>query len=297
VKTSFTKRSLVAAFALAVLFGAGLALAGTASVTLGPAGPQPATVTVQWGDTVVFSNGDGEAHGVTIPRITVESPSLAPGASWAQVFDGRTGNYIFRQTGTRSFGGTVVVQLTGGVTMTATPAVLTYGKRVTFRGTALAGFPVKLEHLPAGTSGAWIERSTVQAGSDGSWSTSLVPETGGRYRASAAADQLRSPVVSVGLRPRISVTAPKRAPAGRVVTVRARIAPAGAAVTADLERYDTARRRWTRVDRRRVDRAGSVSFRWRVVAGRSRLRVQLTRSALRSGFEPTTGAAVSVSGS
>jgi plastocyanin len=287
---------LAACLGLASLFGAGLALAGTSSVTLGSAGPQPPTVTAQWGDTVLFTNGGGEAHGVTIPRLTVASPSIAPGASWTHVFDGRTGNYIFRQTGARNFAGAIVVQLTGQVTMAATPATVTYGNRVTFRGTALAGFPVRLEELPTGQSGAWIERSTVEASTVGAWSTSLVPQIGGRYRASAAADQLRSPVLSVRVRPRIWLTVPRRAPAGRLVTVRVRVAPAGAAINADLERYDASRRRWVRADRRRLDRAGNASFRWRVVRGRSQLRVQLLRAGVRPGFESATGVAVSVTG-
>lgn len=301
MKASFQKYPIAAPLAgllaLAALFGGGLALAGTVAVTLGSAGPQPSTVTVQWGDTVSFTNADAEAHGVTIPRITVASPSIAPGASWSQVFDGRTGNYVFRQTGARSFGGTIVVQLTGRVTMTARPAIVTYGKGVSFRGSALAGFPVKVEELLAGQSGEWTERATAQAGPDGAWSAALVPEMGGRYRATAAADQLRSPVVSVRVRPRISIAVPRRTRTGQLVTVRGRIAPPAAAISANLERYDSSRRRWVRVAGRRVDRAGNVAFRWRAMRGRSLLRVQLPRTGLRTGFEPASGIAVSVTGS
>jgi plastocyanin len=290
-------RRTVLALALVSLGGAGYAIAAVGSVTLTAAGPQPATVTVNWGDTVLFSNGDGEPHGVSIPRATVGSPPIAPGANWAHVFDDRSGSYIFRQTGTRNFAGTVVVQLTGQVTIARTPATVTYGNRVAFRGTALPGFPVKLEQLTFGETGSWTERTTVQAGADGAWSASFAPEIGARYRASAAADQLRSPLVSVGVRPRISLLVARRVRAGRTVGVRARIAPAAAAVVVDLERYDAARRRWLRVGRGRPTAAGAVTFRWRAERGRTLLRVQLLRTSVHRGFEPVKGAAVVVVGS
>jgi hypothetical protein len=291
------RAKLAAALALSGLFGAGLAFAGTTTVSLTAAGPQPGTVTVQWGDTVSFANASGGSPVVTIPRATVASPAIPPGGSWAYAFDGRSGNYVFRQTGgQRDFGGTVVVQLNGRVTMTARPETVTFGGRVAFRGTALAGFPVKLEQQSAGQGGQWTEQLTVPAAADGAWSASVVPQIGSRYRASAAADQLRSQTVFVRVRPRITVTVPRRAVAGRLVTVRARIAPAGAATSADLELYEPARRRWARVERRRVARSGLVSFRWRVPKGRSRLRVELFRTGLTNGFEPATGRPVSVIG-
>ena len=296
MRALYKPRTLAFAGGLAAIFVSGLAFAATTGVTLGPAGPQPATVTVQWGDTVSFANAGGEAQSVTIPRLTVASPAIPPGASWAQVFNGRTGNYIFRQTGTRNFSGAVVVQLTGSVTMSAKPSVVSYGKRVALAGKSLAGFPVKVEQQPAGQAGTWTERVTVQAGADGAWSTSVLPVIGGRYRASAAADQLRSTVVSVGVRPRISLVAPRRVSAGRRVPVRARIAPAGAASSADLERYDAGRRRWVREDRRRVGPGGTVAFRWSAVKGRSLLRVQLFRVGMRTGFEPASTRPIAVTG-
>ena len=287
---------VAAALGLVGSFGAGVALAATVTVTLGPSGPQPATVTVQWGDTVTFANGDSAAHSVEIPRLTVASPSIPPGGSWAQVFDGRQGNYAVRQTGERNFSGAVIVELTGKVTMTATPAHVVYGKRVSFQGTALPGFPVKVEQQIAGASAEWTESLTATAGADGAWSASLVPQIGTRYRASAAADQLRSPTVSVGVRPAVSLAGLRRAPTGRKLTLRTRIAPAKAAITADLERYDAARRRWVREDRRRVSPAGTVAFRWSVLKGRSRLRVQLLRIALRPGFEAATSKQLLITG-
>jgi plastocyanin len=283
------------ALALAALFAGGVALAAVTTVSIGPSGPQPATVTIQWGDTVTFKNDDDSPHGLTIPRVAQLSPLIPPGGTWTRVFDGRSGSYGYRQTEGRSFLGSILVELKGTVTMKATPATVPYGKRVTFAGTALAGHGVKLEQLVAAESGQWVQVVTVAAGPDGKWSTSLVPKLGARFRATAAAGQLRSQAVSIRVQPTIVLTRPTGASPGKLVTVRGRISPAGAATTADLERYDAARRRWVRQDRRNVSKAGVVAFRWKAVKGRSQLRVQVQRFALKPGFEPTTSRPISVS--
>jgi plastocyanin len=276
------------ALAFAGLFAAGVALAATTTINIGQDGPQPATLTIQWGDTVTFKNVDDAPRGVSIPRLQAASPPIPPGGSWTRVFDGRSGSYGYRQTEGRGFQGSILVELKGSVTMKATPTVVTYGRRVSFAGSALPGHLVKLEQLVAPQAGQWVERATVTAGSDGAWSTSIVPKLGARFRATAAAGQLRSPAVSIGVQPTISLTRPGGAKAGKTVLVGARISPAGAANTADLERYDSERRRWVREDRRRVALSGAVSFRWKAVKGRSQLRLQVQRYALKPGFEPVT---------
>ena len=288
---------LVSALALAGLFAGGIALGAAMTVSLGPNGPSPATVTVQWGDTVTFKNDDDASHGISIPRVNQASPLITPGGSWTRVFDGRTGNYGYRQTEGRTYLGSILVQLKGEVTMKATPATVPYGKRVTFAGVALPGYGVKLEQLVAAASGQWVEVKTVTAAADGKWSTSLVPKLGARFRATAAAGQLRSQAILVGVQPTISIVRPGVAKAGKTVAVSGRISPAGAAKTADLERYDSARQRWVRQDRQRVKANGGVSFRWKAVKGRSQLRIQVQRYALKPGFEPATSRPVAVSAS
>jgi plastocyanin len=285
---------LAGAFGLAALFAGGIALAAATTVSIGQNGPSPATVTIQWGDTVTFKNDDDTPHGITIPRVAQASPIIPAGGTWARVFDGRAGSYYFRQTEGRGHLGSVIVELKGAVTMKATPSTVPYGRRVTFAGTAPVGNSVKLEQLVAAEAGQWVEVLTVAAGADGKWTTSLVPRLGARFRATAAAGQLRSQAVSIRVQPTISLVPPRGAKAGKTVTVRGKIAPAGAVTTADLERYDGARRRWVREDRRKVTKTGSVSFRWKPVKGRSSLRVQVQRYALKQGFESTASRPVSV---
>ena len=85
----------VGALALAA---AGVALASV-TVTLTAAGPQPATVTVPWGETVVFGNQAGEPQVIEIPRETYTSETILPGGTLEHVFEGRAGAYIIRQVG------------------------------------------------------------------------------------------------------------------------------------------------------------------------------------------------------
>ena len=283
------------ALALAALFAGGVALAAVTTVSIGPSGPMPATVTVQWGDTVTFKNDDDSPHGITIPRVAQLSPLIPAGGTWTRVFDGRSGSYGYRQTEGRSYLGSILVELKGDVTLRATPSTIVYGRRVTFSGTALPGHAVKLEQLLVAEAGQWAQVVTVTAGPDGKWSTSLAPKLGARFRATAAAGQLRSLAVSIRVQPTITLVRPVGARAGKIATVRGKVAPAGAATTADLERYDGQRRRWVRQDRRKVAANGSVSFRWKAVKGRSQLRVQVQRFGLKPGFEPTASRPVSVS--
>jgi plastocyanin len=280
--------------ACAAVFAAGVALAAATTVSIGQNGPQPATVTIQWGDTVTFKNDDDRPHGITIPRVVEQSPVMQPGGTWVRVFDGRAGSYGYRQTEGRAHLGSIMVELKGKVTMKASPSTVAYGKRVTFSGEALAGHAVKLEQLIVADSGQGEQVVTVTAGGDGKWSTSLVPKLGARFRATAAAGQLRAQAVSIRVQPTVSLVRPGGAKAGKLVTVRGRVLPAGAAASADLERYDGARRRWVREDRRKVSASGAVSFRWKAVKGRSQLRVQVQRYALKPGFEPVASKPISV---
>jgi plastocyanin len=277
------------------LFAGGLALAaGTSSIALGESGPQPATITVKWGDTVAFRNAGPKDHAVTIPRVSAESPVLEPGQTWTRVFDGRAGRYPYRQVVGRGYPGLVLVELDGTVTMKASAEIVTFGKRVSFSGTSLPNYPVKLEQLVSPQSGAWAEQVSVVAAADGTWSTSLVAERGGRFRATAAAGQLKSPTFSLGVQPAVSLVAPRGAKAKKMVSVQARIVPPGAVTTADLERYDRARRRWVREDRRRIPASGRVAFRWEAVKGRSQLRVTVLRFGVKQGFAAVTSRPVLV---
>lgn len=292
------RRLAACAVAVPVLALGGFALAASSTITLGNSGPNPASLTIGWGDTVSFVNGDTEPHTVTISRVEVTSPSIPPGGTFTQVFDSRGGNYFFRQLGTRNFNGNIAVEVKGQVTIRASATSIPFGRSVTLRGTSpFPGSPVVIEQRQPGGSSEWADLTTLTAGADGAWSTTVRPATGVQYRANVAANQLRSPAVSISLRPVIQIKLyPRRVKAGKPATITARITPAAAATQAELERWDKRRKSWTREASARV-RRGKVTLRWpEVEKGSTRVRVSVRRGSLASGFEPSASKFVLITG-
>jgi len=283
-------RRLFGALAFGVLFVSGYALAATTSISLTAQGPQPATVTVDWGDTVVFSNGDTVPRAVTSARAEMASGSLDPGGAFEHRFLGRAGRYSFVQTGTRpQTSGVVVLALRGRVTLVTSKAVVPYGSIVTLSGrSSYAETPVVVQLRLAGSSGDWKPVVTRTADADGSYSGRLRLAAGGRIRARVAADQISSEIKDLAVQPRIaSRVRPSRARPGAKVAVSARILPAGAATSVDLESYDPERKSWVRESTKSVSKRGLVTFSFKAVKGRTRLRISLRRSGLEPGFVAT----------
>ncbi len=287
-----------AVLGLVALGTAGYALAASASVSLTADGPQPENVTVNWGDSVVYSNGDSAEHAIRIPRLEVTTPSIPPGGTFEQVYDGRGGNYNFVQVGKRNHPGQVVVKVDGNVTLKSSAAEVQFGKSVTLSGTsAYPGHPVIVRGRDAGAGGEWKTVLQLNASADGSYSGRIRPKVGARYQARAAADQLASKLVDVAVRPSVTIAVSRRvAPAGSKVTVTGRILPGGAVDRADLLGYDTKRKRWVTLDTRPVAKSGKVAFRVTVEEGAIRLRIGFRRGSTSAGYTPSESRFVRVLG-
>ncbi len=282
--------------------GVGGAFAATSGVSLTGQGPTPATVTVEWGDTVEFSNGDSVGRGVTIPRVSVTSPTLAPGDKFSYRFDGRGGRYGFQQTGApppASRSGAVVVNVTGKVSLAASSSIAAFGTQVTLSGrSSYPGTPVVIQSRSAGASGGdWAPLLTVTPTDTGAYSARYRVTSGVRLRARTAADQVTSQTISIGARPLLRIkVSPRRALEGSRVIVSGTVVPGSAVRTANLEERLPGRATWSRKATQRVAKNGKVSFTFKAVAGRSRYRIVLNRTGLQAGFEPTSSASVLVVG-
>ena len=276
---------------------AGFALAAQVAVQLGAEGPRPAVVTVNWGDTVAFTNADTEAHAIVIPAATAKSPDIPPGGTFLHLFDKKKGAYTYTQTGTRPRHGRVVVKLQGEVTLKADRARAVFGESVVLTGKSpYPNSPVVVSQRPIGVQSE-SQLVAVTAGNDGSFTTSFRPKYGVRVRASAALGQLRSDLVTVALAPRLAIAArPARQRVGRVIAVTGRVAPTNAANAASLDRYNAQRGAWDRIGTRPVSKSGKVIFRWSVEGGRSLLRLRVTRGDLERGFAPNVSRPVVVTG-
>ena len=276
---------------------AGFALAAEVPVALGPEGPQPATVTVNWGDTVAFTNADSEAHGIQIPRATVTSPDIPPSGTFLQVFDQAKGTFGFVQTGTKRRSGQIVVEVRGELSLQAAPETVVFGKQAVLSGMSpYPNTPVVITYRRL-ASQEQTALHTVTAAEDGAYATSFPPQFSSRLQASAAAGQLRSAVATVKVAPLLTIAArPQVQSTGRTVTVTGQIAPADAAKTVELLRYNAKRETWERVDTEPVSRSGAVTFRWKAEKGRSLLRLGVGRADLQLSYEPARSRWVAVKG-
>ena len=256
------RRLLAIGFGVAVLAGGGVALAAV-GVDLTAAGPQPATVTVRWGRRSCSPTGTASpTRSRCRGRPSRAKPFRPEGRSSTSSTVG--GVYIVRQLGSRVQQGRVVVEVDGTVTLTAKESIR-YGKPLVVSGTStVAGSAVSLVRAVPDDPGAWEELATAEVGEDGKFMLRLELEVGGRFRAEAAAGQIRSTPIRVDVQPKITLAASDRSVAvGQLVEITGKIAPGGAAKTALLEVYDAGRKRWQRERSARVDASGAVTFRHR----------------------------------
>jgi hypothetical protein len=269
------------------------------NVVLGPEGPAPGDATIAWGDTVTFTNADSKLHQITIPRLNLSSPEIGPGGTWVHVFDGRRGNYGYRVTG----GGpnklaTIVVDLKGSVTLAASSQTVRWGRPLKLSGkSSFPGTAVTLAERLAGSGRPWSNIARTEANADGAFTFELKPERGMQYRAQVAADQITSPTLRVSVVPTITIRAKvRRARVGKIVTITARVNPPHAATALDLQRFNPQRVRWHTDGRLKTSASGAVTFRWKAVQGRTRLRVAVQNLALRDGWAETISPSVTITG-
>ncbi len=284
------RRSL-AVLVFGALFACGYALAADVSVSLTAQGPQPATVTADWGDTVTFSNADSIDHGVNSPRAGIDNVAVPAGGTYAYHVEGRAGRYNYTQTGPKpNFSGVLEVTATGKVTLKLSKNVGVYGSTVTLSGlSSYGGTPVALEIRDAGAGGDWRALAAPVASSDGSYSATIRLAAGGRVRARVAGGQISSPIADLAVQPKLVATLkPRRVKKGHSFLVTGRIVPASAASSADLEQFNAERKTWTHKASKAVSRTGVVTFGLKAAAGRTQLRISLKRASMEPGFISVT---------
>jgi plastocyanin len=281
-----------------VLLGAGLAvagfaLAGTTVVTFTSTGPQPSVATVNWDDTVKFTNADTAPYTLALADDTGTVTQTVPAAgSYAKVFNGKAGSHRYTISGTKKYSGSVSVKVTGTVSLTAAPASVVYGSEATLSGTSTYGTaPVTIQQAEAArgsTSGTWSDLSTITPAADGSFSLTVTPSTRMRYRAITAARQLSSKDVTVAVKPRITARIrPRTLTVSKKVVARAHISPATAATTAYLMSHSPGAKGWRVVAHARV-KGGAAKVNWAPNrGGKYKFRVEVHGTSLASGFVPS----------
>jgi plastocyanin len=261
----------VAVFAVAPTFGA------TRGIELTRAGFTPNRVTVDYGDTVTWTNRDNANHQVVSERGEFPaSPVLAPNQTYSFTFM-KSGSYAFRDAFNTKKRGTVVVRT--GVSIAATPAVAVYGSSPVVSGfvsSGASGEAVALDGMQCGSS-SFGRVATVSSTTDGRWSSSVKPVVNTVYQATWKS--AKSVQVTQKIQPRLSF---RRVRAHRfALSVTAAQGLVGKYVV--VQRYLSGKRKWKTLKRVRLSKAKplvaptlitSAAFR-ASVPRRTRLRVLL----------------------
>jgi hypothetical protein len=275
VRKRLVKLMLLGVSGLA-LGAAGFALAGTTTLTLTYAGPEPDTVTVPWGDTLRITNADTVSHSLVSSHPELQTGVLLPGKTFTTTITGPNRNYSFRQTGVRGFPGKIEVDFSGRVSLSTRPSSVSFGRTVRLSGsTSVHSTPVVVQVHRRGDS-HWTTLATVDSSSSGAYSATIRLTRGGKLRATVAAGQIRSALRIVSVRPKL--TASRR---GRGVVAKLRPAAAAARLTLECR---VSPGRWKRIVSKRPGRGGVVSF--GVRAGRGLVRVAVKRNDAIDGYAP-----------
>ncbi|HEY7148151.1 MAG TPA: cupredoxin domain-containing protein [Gaiellaceae bacterium] len=162
---------------LAVLTVVPALAATTKSVDVTRAGFTPRNVTVNYGDSVTWTNKDNTDHQVLADQVAFPtSPVLAPGQAYTLTFT-KSGSFGYRDAFNTSRRGTVTVR--PGLSIGATPATVTYGKAALLSGFVSNGvsgetvtldakdclrpFYTRVGTMTSATGGAWAWAATKRS--------------------------------------------------------------------------------------------------------------------------------------
>jgi plastocyanin len=241
------KKLILLAGAVALL-AAAPAPAKTVTVDLSQVGLVPAAVTVQTGDTVIWTNKDTVNHQVVCTKCPFTSPVLAPGQNFPFAFT-KAGKFTVVDPLNKNKKGTVTVnQAAATLTLSSSPRAMTYGGTTTLSGTlstGQVGEKVDVLAQPCGENASKVV-ATVTTAAGGAFTYKAVPTLTTTYQVRYKPPS-GAPVTSAGgavsIRPVVTLkrTARFRFKAS-VVSAQSFV---GKAVV--IQRYKPLSRRWLRV--------------------------------------------------
>jgi len=180
------------------------ALSATKSVDITVAGFTPDKVTIDYGDTVTWTNKDTGNHQVLADQAAFPtSPVLGPNQSYSYTFT-KSGSFGYRDAFQTNRRGTVTVR--AGVSIAGAPPLVSYGQASTLSGAVSngsSGETVYVEAMECGKT-VFTRVATVASGANGAWSSSAKPAMNTAYQArwkNTKSAQLNEKVApAVGLR-------------------------------------------------------------------------------------------------
>ena len=270
------------------------ALAATKTVDITVAGFTPKNITIEYGDTVTWTNKDTGSHQVLADNgAFATSPVLTANQTYSVTFT-KSGNFDYRDAFNTNRRGSITVR--PGIAMKASATQARYGGTLTLTGTVssgAAGENVNIDAMQCGTT-SFTRVGSVRSAAQGAWSSPVKPAMNTSYRSSWRNANSAPLAVKVG--PAVSL---KRVRAGRfTASVTAAQSFVGKYVV--LQRYVKARRAWKTVKRvtLKTVKAGtaptqisSAGFRARGTRG-ARLRLLLTQPQAGTCYTASQSAAI-----
>lgn len=159
------------------------ALAATKTVDITRAGFTPNKVTIDFGDTVTWTNKDTQSHQVLFDQASwPTSPVLAANQTYSVTFT-KSGSFGYRDAFATNRRGTVTVR--AGVSIKGVPAQVTYGKPATLSGSVSSGATGESVSLEAKACGqtAFAKVASATSATGGAWSATASPTMNTTYRA------------------------------------------------------------------------------------------------------------------
>jgi plastocyanin len=280
------RRLPLALVALALLTIPSALSATTKGVDITAAGFTPKTVTIEFGDTVTWTNKDTGSHQVLADQLTQNQ-------TYSYTFT-KSGNFGYRDALNTNRRGTVVVR--AGVSIKAAPAVIKYAGTTTLSGVVsnlAAGETVNIDAKQCGAT-VFTRFASVKSTANGAWAAPAKPVLNTVFRASWK--NTNSAELTQSVAPRLTL---KRV---RARTYKASLA-AAQALTGKyvvLQRYAKSKRAWKTVKRVALRTAkpgitptvvSSTTIRLRVARG-TRLRLLLTADQAGPCYAATRSAAI-----
>jgi plastocyanin len=270
------------------------ALAATKTVDITVAGFTPKNITVDYGDTVTWTNKDTGNHQVLADQGAFPtSPVLGANQSYSHTFT-KSGNFDYRDSFNTNRRGSITVR--AGISIAGAPPVVAYGRTTALSGAVsslASGESVTLNAMECGKT-AFSRVTTVTTIANGAWSFSAKPALNTVYQARWR--NTNSAQLSEKVTPAVVLRRVRR---GRfTASVTAAQSFAGKYVV--LQRYARTRRAWKTVKRvtLRTAKAGtaptmvtSASFAARGTRG-AKLRLLLTQPQAGACYAPARSAAI-----
>lgn len=201
---------VIFAGALCALAFSSVASAKTVAVDISKAGFVPASVTLQVGDSVTFTNKDTANHQVVCQTCPFTSPVLKPNETFSYAFT-KAGKFTYSDPLNKNKKGTATVTAAPAVvSLAGAPSVVTYGGQTTLSGTISTqptGEKVDILAQVAGEN-AYKVIATVTTTAGGAFSYAVAPAKNTSYEARTklvGVPLVTSGAVSVKVRPKVGL--------------------------------------------------------------------------------------------